>query len=55
MSDKGEVVFFKADPSGYKELKREQIIKGKVWSYPSLAYNHLFARSTVEGGCFEIK
>jgi glucose dehydrogenase len=55
LSDKGEVVFIKADPKKYIELKREDILDGKVWSYPTLAYNHLFARSTAEGGCWEIK
>jgi outer membrane protein assembly factor BamB len=55
LSDKGEVVFIKADPNKYTELKREDILDGKVWSYPVLAYNHLFARSTEEGGCWEIK
>ena len=55
LSDKGEVVFFKADSSKYTELKRDALVSGKVWSYPVLAYNHLFARSTVEGGCWELK
>ena len=55
LSDKGEVVFIKADPKKYIELKREDILDGKVWSYPVLAYNHLFARSTAEGGCWEVK
>lgn len=55
LSDKGEVVFIKADPAKYTELKRESLISGKVWGYPVLAYNHLFARSTSEGGCWEIK
>ena len=55
LSDKGEVVFVKANSASYEELKREQLVKGKVWSYPVLAYNHLFARSTVEGGCWELK
>ena len=55
LNDKGEVVFVKADPAGYKELKRQALISGKIWSYPVLAYNHLFARSTKEGGCFELK
>ncbi len=55
LSDKGEVVFIKADPAKYTELKREDLIDGKVWGYPVLAYNHLFARSTTEGGCWEIK
>jgi len=55
LSDKGEVVFIKADPEKYIELKREDLVDGKVWSYPVLAYNRLFARSTVEGGCWEVK
>lgn len=55
LSDKGEVVFVKADPSGYKELKRQALVSGKVWSYPVIAFNHLFARSTKEGGCWELK
>lgn len=55
LTDKGEVVFVKADPAKYNELKREAILKGKIWSYPVLAYNRLFARSTKEGGCWELK
>lgn len=55
LSDKGEVVFSKADPAKYTELKREKLITGKIWSYPVLAYNHLFARSTKEGGCWELR
>ena len=55
LSDSGEVVFVKADPSKYTELKREKLVAGKIWSYPVLAYNHLFARSTKEGGCWELK
>lgn len=55
LSDKGEVVFIKADPQGYEEIKRETLVAGKVWSYPVLAYNRIFARSTVEGGCWELK
>ncbi len=55
LNDNGEVVFVKADPTKYTEMKREKLITGKIWSYPVLAYNHLFARSTKEGGCWELK
>ena len=55
LNDKGDVVFVKADPAKYTELKRETLVSGKIWSYPVLAYNHLFARSTKEGGCWELK
>lgn len=55
LSDKGEVVIAEANPEKYVELKRDDVLDGKVWSYPVLAYDHLFARSTKEGVCLEIQ
>jgi len=55
ISDKGEIVAIETNPEKYVELKREKVLTGKVWSYPVLAYDHLFARSTKEGGCWELK
>ncbi len=55
LSDKGEVVIVQASPEKYTELKRDDVLDGKVWSYPVLAYDRLFARSTVEGVCLEIQ
>lgn len=55
LSDKGEVVIVEANSEKYIELKRDDVLDGKVWSYPVLAYNHLFARSTKEGVCLEFK
>ena len=55
LSDKGEVVIVEAKPDKYTELKRDDVLGGKVWSYPVLAYNHLFARSTTEGVCLEFQ
>jgi outer membrane protein assembly factor BamB len=55
LSDKGELVIVEASSEAYRELKREDVLKGKVWSYPVLAYNHLFARSTEQGVCLEIQ
>jgi outer membrane protein assembly factor BamB len=54
-SDKGELVLATATPEKYTELKREDVLGGKVWSYPVLAYDHIYARSTTEGGCFSLK
>lgn len=53
LSDQGEVVVAEANPKKYIELKREDVLDGKVWSYPVLAYDRLFARSTEEGVCLE--
>jgi outer membrane protein assembly factor BamB len=55
LSDKGEVVVAETNPKKYVELKRKDVLDGKVWSYPVLAYNHLFARSTKEGVCLQIQ
>jgi outer membrane protein assembly factor BamB len=55
LSDKGEVVVVEANKEKYIELKRDDVLDGKVWSYPVLAYNHLFARSTKEGVCLEFQ
>lgn len=55
LSDKGEVVIAETNPKKYTELKRDDVLKGKVWSYPVLAYNHLFARSTEEGVCLQLQ
>jgi len=55
LSDKGEVVVVEANPETYTELKRQDVLEGKVWSYPVLAGDHLFARSTKEGVCLELK
>lgn len=55
LSDKGEVVIVEANPEKYVELKRDDVLAGKVWSYPVLAYDRLFARSTEEGVCLEFQ
>lgn len=54
-SDKGEIVISEAKPDKYTEVKRQDVLEGKVWSYPVLANGRLFARSTVEGVCLELK
>ena len=54
LSDKGELVLAAADPSGYKELARANVLQGKCWSTPTLAGGYVFARSTAEAGCFEL-
>lgn len=54
-SDKGEIVICEANPEKYKEQARSDVLDGKVWSYPVLAYDHIFARSTVEGVCIELQ
>ncbi|WP_395742032.1 PQQ-binding-like beta-propeller repeat protein [Prosthecobacter sp.] len=54
-SDKGEIVVVEASPDKYKEVARKDVLDGKVWSYPILANGKIFARSTVEGVCLDVK
>lgn len=56
LSDKGELVLAKAEPTAYGELARADVLDGKCWSTPALIGDGLvFARSTTEGGCFQLK
>jgi outer membrane protein assembly factor BamB len=54
LSDKGEVVIVDTNPEKYTEVKRQNVLKGKVWSYPVLVGDRLFARSTEEGVCLQL-
>lgn len=53
LSDKGELVIIAAEPDGYKELARADVLDGKCWSTPTLADGKIYARSTKEAACFE--
>ncbi len=45
-SDKGELVIAKADPAGFKELARAQVLPGGLcWTGPTLANGRIYARN----------
>jgi outer membrane protein assembly factor BamB len=54
LSDEGHLVLIAADPSGYKELARADILDGKCWTTPILANGRVFARSTKEAVCVDV-
>ncbi len=45
LSERGELVIADANPQGFKELSRTQILGGKCWSAPSLANGRIYARN----------
>ena len=45
LSERGELVIAEANPKGFKELSRTQILGGKCWSAPSLANGRIYARN----------
>ena len=55
LSDAGDLVLIAADPSAYKELARAHILEGKCWTTPILANGRIYARSTKEAVCLEVK
>jgi outer membrane protein assembly factor BamB len=53
-SEGGEVATVAADPTGYRELSRQEVFKGKTWNTPALAGNQLFVRNHYEMACLEL-
>jgi hypothetical protein len=45
LSERGELVIADANPQGFKELSRTQILGGKCWSAPALANGRIYARN----------
>jgi len=53
LSDSGELVFFAADPSGYKEISRVQAC-GANWCNPAYADGRLYLRDNRELICLQL-
>lgn len=54
LTEKGELVRVAADPAGYREKDRAQIVPGKVRAYPALANGLYFAKTPSELACFDL-
>ncbi len=55
LSDAGEVAIVKADPSGYQELARKDVLDGKCWSTPAIADGKVYVRSTEQAACVSVQ
>ncbi|MGB7324585.1 MAG: PQQ-binding-like beta-propeller repeat protein [Rubripirellula sp.] len=55
LSDAGEVAIVKADPSGYHELARKDVLTGKCWSMPAISDGKVFVRSTEQAACIAVE
>lgn len=49
LTDAGELVLVKPDPSGYRESARMKAVQGKCWSTPVVSQGRALVRSTREG------
>jgi outer membrane protein assembly factor BamB len=54
LSEKGEVIFAKADPAEATELGRFKAIAGKTWNHPVIANGMLFVRNASAAACFKL-
>jgi len=54
VSEKGDVVLLKADPSAHTELTRFQALEGKTWNHPVLIGDRLFVRNSQEAAAFRL-
>lgn len=55
LSDAGELILIDPRPDGYKELARADVLDGKCWTTPVLADGRIYARSTKEAVCLDVK
>jgi outer membrane protein assembly factor BamB len=54
VSETGDIVLLKADPSRHEELGKFPAIKGKTWSHPVIAHGRLYVRNAEEMACYEV-
>lgn len=55
LSEKGEVVYVKADPDEFAIIGRFQAISGKTWNHPAIGRGRLFVRNGAQAACYELQ
>jgi hypothetical protein len=51
LGDTGQLVVVAADPSGYQEIAKKNVLDGKCWTTPIYSGGKILARSAKEGIC----
>lgn len=54
LSERGEVVLLKADPSGHQELAKLSAIEGRTWNHPVVVGNRPYVRNSREAVCYRL-
>ncbi|MEM7785809.1 MAG: PQQ-binding-like beta-propeller repeat protein [Planctomycetota bacterium] len=55
VTETGDLVLLKADPSKHVELARVKALEGKTWNHPVLVGDKLYLRNSQEAVCLKIK
>ncbi len=54
-NNRGDIELVKATPDGYQELARAQPLGGQCWTMATVSDGRIFARSTTEVACLDVK
>ncbi|MCA9018322.1 MAG: alcohol dehydrogenase, partial [Planctomycetaceae bacterium] len=54
ISEQGEVVLLKADPSGHQELATFSALEGKTWNHPVLIGDRLYVRNSEQAAAYRL-
>ena len=54
VSEKGELVLLKADPTKHIELAKLKVLEGKTWNHPVVAGDRLYIRNAQEAACYRL-
>lgn len=55
LADNGEIVIVEATPDAYRETARADLLDGKCWSTPTYTGGRIYARSTKEAVCVDLR
>ena len=54
LSETGNVVLLKADPTGHQELGTLSALEGKTWNHPVVVNDRLYVRNAREAACYRL-
>ena len=54
LTEPGDLVLVKPDPSAYTEVDRIKAVTGKCWNVPAISNGRIYVRSTTEAACLEV-
>jgi hypothetical protein len=54
LTEPGDLVLVKPDPSAYTEIDRFKAVAGKCWNVPAISNGRIYVRSTTEAACLEV-
>ena len=54
LTEPGNLVLVKPDPSAYTEVGRFKAVAGKCWNVPAISNGRIYVRSTTEAACLDV-